>query len=79
MFFTKKEEKYDFSFLDKEIQELENDFFINENDKQLLHSNNPIEKLKTLIKIQKTELCYWKNSNKLIQLLYLQFLQTENF
>ena len=46
--------------MDEEIKDLENtNIFISENEKELLHSNNPMEKLKTLISIQKKELCCW--------------------
>ena len=68
MFFSKKEskQKFDFSFLDKEIVELQNEkIFISSDEKTILNSNNHIEKLKLLINIQKRELSYWyrfKNS-----------------
>ena len=49
-----------FHFLDNEINEiLQSEFFISEEEKQNLTSNNPITKLQTLISIQKRELTYW--------------------
>jgi len=61
-FFTKNETKYDFNFLDKEVKELLDDkkIIISEQEKELLHSSNIEEKMKTIFSIKNRELFYWE-------------------
>jgi len=61
-FFTKSEKKYNFDFLDKEVQGLlENEkVVISEDEKKLLQSDNIELKLKTIFTIKDRETFYWE-------------------
>ena len=61
MFFSKKTNQYDFSFVDEKIKRVkETEVFISEEELKILNSENPIEKIKVLFEIEERELNYWQ-------------------
>ena len=60
MFFGKKKEEYDFSFVDDKIRNLRNfGVFISDDDEKKLNSSDPIEKIKTIFEFEERENFYW--------------------
>ena len=62
----KKEEKYDFSFLDKEISDilLDEKVIVFDEEEKILKSSNIEEKIKTLFAIKDREIFYWEEFKK---------------
>jgi len=60
-FFGTKQPAYNFSFLDKEIREVVDDFAIklDSNEKNILENGNIEEKIQTLLQIRRRENHYW--------------------
>ena len=61
-FFSKKTAQYDFSFLEKEVNNILSDdkIIVFDDEKSLLQGDNVIEKIKTLFAIKNREIFYWE-------------------
>jgi len=65
-FFSKKETKYNFDFIEKEIQQTLNDekIVVFDEEKKILQNGSIEDKIKTLFKIKDREVFYWEEFKK---------------